>query len=223
VARVALGTGVVFAAYLGVVVSVGLFAIIGDDELRVIGWRWVFELAIPMVVLAVNAVGAFLITAREPAGRRRRRLGRWAAWDRAAAWALRACGVGPIVGFGWVLVYGIFDELGYLVFRASPVILMLCPALTMVRLQRLTQRAGRPRVAEHAAIAGCGLSAAFLGVWFTGLEKGWVYAVFVVSIVTVLVCYLWCVGLLFMVTRSLCAATKEARAAWREADASGAA
>jgi hypothetical protein len=97
-------------------------------------------------------------------------------------------------------------------------LLLACPALTVWRLRWLTRRVGRPRVAEHAAIAGCGLSAAVGVLYWVGeawSERPW-YVLFVLGVGTVVACYFWCLGVMVLVARSLSAAAREA---WREADA----
>jgi hypothetical protein len=93
----------------------------------------------------------------------------------------------------------------------------------MLRLQRLMRRVGRPRVAEHAAIAGVGLSALIAAIavlsWATSY-RGNAPTYIAALAVAAMVFYFWCVGALFRVAYHLRAAAREARHAWREADAS---
>jgi hypothetical protein len=214
VARVAAGALVLFVAYLGPMGSVAL-GISG-----VLEGAWYVRQILVTAFLAVHAVGAFLITAREPAGGVRR----GSVGKRLAAWVLRVCAVGPVLAVPliWYLVFE-RGRFGYAFFLPlSYVLIVPCPALTMWRLRRLTCRVGRPKVAEHAAIAGCGLSGA-LAILLTMAvaDVDWT-PVIAGAFATVVVCYFWSVVLLLLVARGLRGAAREAREAWRAADASAA-
>ena len=213
VGTVAAGAIVAAAAYLA---PFGMAALNAYNLLDRVWWA---RLVVLLLILLIHAVAAFLITVPEPGPRRRGRVP-----DRVAAWALRLGSLGPMAALCLIL---------YVTFRGrwgdySPWILLLqaamipCPALMMLRLQRLARRVGRPRVAEHAAIAGCALSvaAAALAVMGASFSRNqgvmWMAGVTIAAVVF----YLWATWTLLMIARSLRAAAREARAAWRDADAS---
>jgi hypothetical protein len=217
VATVAAGAAVTAVAYLGPIV----FTVAMNAE-TAIRQSWYAPSLVAMTFLTLHAAGAFLITRREP-GRRGR-----APWDRPAAWALRLLSLGPVVALPWFL---------YLVMGPWPgpsrhevllawlnAALIPCPALALTRVNRLMVRVGRPRVAEHAAIAGCGLSVAIAAAVVIGLTthayRGFPWII--VAIATGFACYFWSLWILFAAARELRAATRQARAAWRAADAAAA-
>jgi hypothetical protein len=134
--------------------------------------------------------------------------------------------VGAAVGMPlseWYPPYSWLPDWHGWLWTGAHAMLVACPALVVWRLRWLTRRVGRPRVAEHAAIAGCELSVASACIlWLGGAwsERPW-YWVFVLAVGTEVVCYFWCVGVMVVVARSLFAAAREAREAWRAADAAG--
>jgi hypothetical protein len=223
VARVAVGAVLICVAYVlwplmglasQMLDGVASQFIVDSGLTKIVG---IVVLGVP---LAVHAVGVLLVTGREPGGRRTRGGLR----DRGVALALRACGVGAAVAVplsGWYVPYWYGPDWYQWLWTGAHVMLVACPALAVWRLRWLTVRVGRPRVAEHAAIAGCGLSVASACIFWLGgawSDRPW-YWVFVLAFGIEVTCYLWCVGVMVMVARSLFAAAREARAAWRAADA----
>jgi hypothetical protein len=217
VARVARGAALVASAYVLPVFIVPLNRTGFLDPERVRYGRLLTLLALA----AVHAAGAFLITLREP---------RWRdafgdAGPRFARRALRACALTPVVAVAafWVsILRGVgWDETVVLAICAVTIV---CPALTMLRLQQLTRRVGRPRVAEYGAIAGCGLSGAIAVSACVAAPAAWLsypeWAVMTTAgcVIAAGVFYVWCTWMLLMIARALRAAAKQARAAWRAAD-----
>jgi hypothetical protein len=213
VATVARGATVVSIAYLLPLAWIPL------NSMRLLDKPWYARLLVSLLILSVHAAGALLITVREP-GRRA------AVGERIAAWPLRVCSLAPILA-GVLLAYMVLHggaRRAETTMVASQATLIACPALTMLRLQQLTRRLGRPRVAEYGAIAGCGLSgAAAAAVGFAVLSawrayREWAVMTTAGCAIAGAVFYLWCTWMLMMIARSLRAAAKQARAAWVEAD-----
>jgi hypothetical protein len=216
VTKVAAGAALLLAGYLGPLVAIALSAIPAYERSALA------QPAVAMAYLALHATGAFLVTAREPGGRRR------GLADRLAAWALRLCSLGPLVAVPLFWYWMIWSSTGS-VGRHMTLLEVLygailpCPVLTMLRLQRLMRRVGRPRVAEHAAIAGVGLSALVAAIVFVSWAtsyRGHAPTYIAALAVAAVVFYFWCVGALARAAWHLRAAAREARRAWREADAS---
>jgi hypothetical protein len=146
VATIAAGATLLFAAYSSPLLALGLIKT---------GIYQRYDFAGPVVlcvILLVHANGAWLITAAEPGPPAPRR-----PWRRAATVALRLFATVPVAAVVWFIYTtrkGGFVGDAKLLMTLS--VLLACPALTMTQLQYLTRRLGRPRVAEHAFLAGFG-------------------------------------------------------------------
>ena len=209
VAKVSTGTALLAAAYFGPAVSIGLPQV---ERFQRIWWlvplvTWVF--------FATHAVGAFLLAAPEPRTRRGAGL---------AAWTLRLASLGPVIAVPlfWYLMLRSTITAPYLtMLNGLNVPFVLCPALALLRVSRLLRRVDRPKLAAHAAIAGCalsGLSAVillFALISWAQIDFAWAAA----GTLAAAVLYFWCVVVLQPAAYFLRAAAREARHAWREADA----
>jgi hypothetical protein len=208
---VALGATLLFAAYLG---PAAAFALGASGAFRINPFAGPVALS---VIALLHANGVWLVTAGEPG---RSPDGR--PWQRVVTVILRLVATAPVVAMTYFLHTmwrrGWEDDRALIVTMSA---LMACPALTMIRLQYLTRRLGRPRVAEHAFLAGFDLSltliiAATLATvshrseWFL-----WIAGCMIAAAVF----WMWSLWTLLMIAWSLWSAARQSGAAWRAADA----
>ena len=215
VATVAAGAAVLAAAYLSPFAMIVLNAADLLDQSRLA------RLLVLLLMLALHAGGAILIAVPEPGPRRRRVRG--TALRRLGTCALVLCSLAPIASLpliAYAEVGGRWEDHAtqVLVLQAA---MIPCPALMMWRLRQLVLRLGRPRLAEHAVIAGTSLSVAAATIAVMSLRFSRNEGVSWIAGVTIAagVFYLWSTWTLLTITRGLRGAAREARAAWRDADA----
>jgi hypothetical protein len=185
--------------------------------------RIVLRTDVLAATFAFHALSIWILTTREPLTPR-------LSPRQLLIWLTRLCSLGPALAL---------TSQHYLLFISRTLyrhsnVTMIClfclyvpvPALTFLHLRRLATRIGRPRLAEHAAIVGVGLSsclATFIALAFLPIPNTLTVTFTILPVACLLTFTPWGLFLLARLTLAFRRAISESRTAWQQADSAAAA